>query len=229
MRLQEMREAGLHTLSLSVDAFHQAHAPIRRVATAIHAAKQVGIPHVTIESCALSPDQPGNFFDEAHRAAPGRAGGYRRGAGKDTEADRVDSPDRRRRTQRQRSAAEGMDADTRRHQARTGADLHHALARARGRHRACGDGDTGADHPGNDWPALMLTVQPFSAPVTPTTNLNRSQDPALSVNVHRCFYINVQSTDRTWNVSALGHIDRTRTCFSANIYPRSSASDALTS
>jgi len=62
-KLVLLQEAGLHTLSISVDGFHQAHVPLVRAATVIQAARDVGIPDITIESCFIVPEQPNGFFD----------------------------------------------------------------------------------------------------------------------------------------------------------------------
>lgn len=67
-RLADLQQAGLDYLLFSVDAFHQAHTLLERVAIGIEAARELGYHTIEIDNRCLEEPDADNFFDRRTRA-----------------------------------------------------------------------------------------------------------------------------------------------------------------
>jgi hypothetical protein len=66
-RLADLRAAGLDYILFSVDAFHQAHVPVERIAIGIEAARELGYHTVEIDNRCLGEWEEDNFFNRRTR------------------------------------------------------------------------------------------------------------------------------------------------------------------
>jgi len=70
--LAGLQEAGLDYILFSVDAFHQAHAPLERVAIGIEAARALGYATIEIDNRCLGAPEADNFFNRRTQMAMAR-------------------------------------------------------------------------------------------------------------------------------------------------------------
>jgi wyosine [tRNA(Phe)-imidazoG37] synthetase (radical SAM superfamily) len=66
-RLADLQAAGLDHILFSVDAFHQAHAPLDRVATGIQAARELGYGTIEIDNRCLGDPEAENTYNRRTR------------------------------------------------------------------------------------------------------------------------------------------------------------------
>ncbi|MDY6875883.1 MAG: radical SAM protein [Chloroflexota bacterium] len=64
-RLAGLQKAGLDYMLFSVDAFHQAHVPLERIATSIEAARELGYGRIVIDNRFLGPADADNSFNRS--------------------------------------------------------------------------------------------------------------------------------------------------------------------
>jgi wyosine [tRNA(Phe)-imidazoG37] synthetase (radical SAM superfamily) len=67
-RLADIQAAGLDYILFSVDAFHQAHVPLERIAIGIEAARELGYRTIEIDNRCLEEPDVDNFFNRRTRA-----------------------------------------------------------------------------------------------------------------------------------------------------------------
>ena len=67
-RLADLQQAGLDYIMFSVDAFHQAHTPLARVAVGIEAARELGYNTIEIDNCCLEEPDADNSFNRRTQA-----------------------------------------------------------------------------------------------------------------------------------------------------------------
>jgi hypothetical protein len=67
-RLSGLQEAGLDYILFSVDAFHQAHVPLERIATGIDAARDLGYRTIEVDNRFLGAPDADNAFNRHTRA-----------------------------------------------------------------------------------------------------------------------------------------------------------------
>ena len=66
-RLADLQRAGLDHILFSVDAFHQAHVPLERIATGIDVAREMGYGTIEIDNRFLGEPDKDNFFNRRTR------------------------------------------------------------------------------------------------------------------------------------------------------------------
>jgi wyosine [tRNA(Phe)-imidazoG37] synthetase (radical SAM superfamily) len=71
-RLSDLQAAGLDYVLFSVDAFHQAHVPLERVAIGIEAARELGYGTIEVDNRCLQEPDVDNFFNRRTRDAMAR-------------------------------------------------------------------------------------------------------------------------------------------------------------
>ena len=74
-RLSGLQEAGLDYILFSVDAFHQAHVPLERIATGIDAARDLGYRTIEVDNRFLGTPDADNVFNRRTRASMTRLAG----------------------------------------------------------------------------------------------------------------------------------------------------------
>lgn len=63
-RLADLQAAGLNHILFSVDAFHQAHVPLERIAIGLEAARKLGYRTIEVDSRCLGEPDADNFFNQ---------------------------------------------------------------------------------------------------------------------------------------------------------------------
>ena len=74
-RLADLQAAGLDYILFSVDAFHQAHEPLERIAIGIEAARELGYGTIEMDNRCLGEPEADNFFNRRTRDLMARLAG----------------------------------------------------------------------------------------------------------------------------------------------------------